>query len=314
MSRPIVAVLLVAASISISAPQTAEAQLGGLIKKKVKEAIKPPEKPAAAPAPAPAASQATQTESENSRGTGHGLPHVAGRSIKITRESLSRLMRGMDAELAMIADFEKYLAKWPTHEQYEACKVKAASTPEGKRIMSSMERLSQNSTPEQVMAAMRTMTEGMDALTNKHCPLNPGDWGPGRKSDRLEKIRAKAASLALPRSTASSEMPHESGPRTLLFEVSPYEMLPDTAADSITILGTGGFDSQEYGEMIERIVKYCDLKKSMDMTPKGSGLQVPGVGKDIYWIYVDEELETLKDLDCDSFRRKYKRLIGDGSQ
>ena len=314
MSRPIVAVLLVAASISISAPQTAEAQLGGLIKKKVKEAIKPPEKPGAAPAPAPAAQPATQAESENSGGTGHGLPHVAGRSIKITRESLSRLTRGMDAELAMIADFEKYLAKWPTHEQYEECKVKAASTPEGKKIMSSMERLPQNVTPEQLTATMTKMTQDMDALTNKHCPLNPFDWGPGRKSARLEQIRVKAASLALPRSTASNETSQQSADRILLFEVSPYEMLPDTAADSITILGTGGFDSQEYSEMIERIVKYCDLKKSMDMTPKGSGLQVPGVGKDIYWIYVDEELETLKDLDCDSFQRKYKRLIGDGSQ
>jgi hypothetical protein len=177
-----------------------------------------------------------------------------------------------------------------------------------------MERLPQNVTPEQLTATMTKMTQDMDALTNKHCPLNPFDWGPGRKSARLEQIRAKAASLALPRSTASNETSQQSGDRILLFEVSPYEMLPDTAADSITILGTGGFDSQEYSEMIERIVKYCDLKKSMDMTPKGSGLQVPGVGKDIYWIYVDEELETLKDLDCDSFQRKYKRLIGDGSQ
>jgi hypothetical protein len=219
----------------------------------------------------------------------------------------------MDAELAMIADFEKYLAKWPTHAQYEECKLKAGSTPEGKQIMTSMERLPQNSTPEQVMATMRKMTQDMDALTNKHCPLNPFDWGPGRKSDRLEKIRAKAASLALPKSTASSDMPREPGARTLLFEVSPFEMLPDTAADSITVLGTGGFDAQEYGEMIERIVKYCELRKSMDMTPKGSGLQVPGVGQEIYWIYLDEELETLKDFDCDSFLRKYKRLIGDGS-
>lgn len=35
--------LLLASSLSLTAPSTTEAQLGGLIKKKVKEAIKKPE-------------------------------------------------------------------------------------------------------------------------------------------------------------------------------------------------------------------------------------------------------------------------------
>jgi len=309
MTRSI-ALILLATSVSLTMPDTAGAQLGGLIKKKVKEAVKPPEKPAAAPA-ADAPAAASQPSAESSRTKGNGLKYVDGNSIVINRESLSRLMRGMDAELAMIADFEKFLATWPTSEQYEQCKQRVAFSPEGKKTMDPMYNPPKGISSEDYLKLQSKVINDMQALTDKGCPRNPSTWGPGERSRRLEQIHAKAASLARakPAAATSTTNPRESGKQMLLLEVDPYEAVSDTT-DSITVIGEGGMGDHEYSVMIERILKYCDLKESMDMSPKGSGLKIEGEGKDLYWIYLEEELETLKDFDCASFKRKYKRLIG----
>lgn len=305
MTRSLTAMLLVAASISMAAPQTTEAQLGGLIKKKVKEAIKPPEKPAPA-APAPA----DQPSASGSSAESEKLPHVKGaNALLITPELLARVTRGMDAELAMMADFQKFLSKYPTYEEYEKCKSNALMTPEGQKIMQRMQNLPQNGTPEQLQAMMIKIGADADAFAKTKCPNDPNEWPQGRRSDRVEKIHLKAASLARVKPVSATSGTHEPGKPTLLYDVNPYEMLPDTVIDTVLVIGEGGLDPYEYSGVMERIVKYCSLKKVMDMSPGKGTVKVPGSGKDIYWVFEDEELNTLKTINCEAFLKKYDPLL-----
>src|SRR4029079_4201954 len=112
MRKTIAVVLMLAASMSAGTPCSADAQIGGFIKKKVKEAIKPPEKPSE-PAPAPAGQSSNASAEE---GGSSGLPTIMGDGLAISSETIGRVMRGLDSEAAMLADFHKVLAKYPTRE------------------------------------------------------------------------------------------------------------------------------------------------------------------------------------------------------
>ncbi len=267
-------VILIAASATLAFTPSADAQLGGLIKKKVKEAIKPPEKVNPQPQPAaPASSPAAAPSNSRDPFAGQRVPNA--RALLITDAMLARVARGLDAEHALIKDYEKELTKYPTPAQFQACQVKAASTPEGQRLMNPGNFIKEGMKPDELQAAMMKMSTESDAYYKKACPLKPvTDY---EKSERMKQIRTKAASMD---------------------------------SDTVTILGTGGLDENDFGEMIERILKYCELKKTMDVKPKSGGIKVPGDGKDIYWVYMERELVALQKFDCAAFRKKYADLLG----
>lgn len=179
-----------AACMSVVTPCTADAQLGGLIKKKVKEAIKPPEKPSE-PAPAPAGKS---TNGAAKDGGGAGLPAIQNGVLMISSETIARVTRGLDSETVMLADFHKVLAKYPTREQYEQCKQKVIMSPEGQKIALRMANAPQNMTPEQSRALITQMNLDVEALQKKACPLDPNDWTDYKRSERIKQIHEKAAS------------------------------------------------------------------------------------------------------------------------
>lgn len=290
MNRSIAMVLMFSASLSALTPSTTNAQLGGLLKKKIKEAIKPPEKPAETPpAPSGQATSAAAPEDE-----APGLPRVQGDVLEISNESLSRSMRGVDAETAMLADFEKVLAKYPTRQQYDQCTSNAMQTPEGQKAAAPLLNIPSNATREQVEAITIKINTDVDAVQKKHCPYNPDDWTDYKRSERMKRIHAKAASMA---------------------RAKPYDALPETVNDTLLVIrGVGGFSDHQYEVMIERLVEYCALKKEMDVSPRKGGVKAPGVGKDIYWVYTEAELTTLKSFDCVAFAKKYKSVIAQYSQ
>jgi len=276
------AVVLAALTI-LAVPSLADAQLGGLIKKKVKEAIKPPEKtnpapqPAAAPAPAPAAEPVS-----NSRDPFAGQRVPGTRALVITDEMIARVYRGLDVEAAMLKDLEKEIAAYPTPEKIEACKIKASQTPEGQRLMNLGNFVKEGMTPDQIQAGMMKMSTESDAYYKKACPWDESKWSDGNRSDARRAIRTKAAAKAL----------------------------PDTATVIVKGLAGIGLNEYDFAEMIERILKYCELKKTMDVRPKTGGIKTPGEGKDIYWVYTEGELRSLQKLDCDGFKKKYANLLG----
>ena len=289
MSRSLAAsALLLAACLSLSAPQTLEAQLGGLIKKKVKEAIKPPEPKE--PAAQPAAPSSTAEPASNSRDpfSNHRVP--GARALIISKEMLARVGHGLDAEAAMLRDLEKEIAAYPSPEKIQACKIKASQTPEGQRLMNPGNFLKEGMTPEQTQAAMMKMTTESDAYYKKECPWDENKWSDYNRRQARETIRTKAAAHALPAERA----------------------VADTQVTVIPQKGLAGvaLDAGDFGEIIERILKYCELKETMDMSPKTGGIKVPGEGQDIYWVFTESELRDLETLDCDAFIKKYGKQIG----
>jgi hypothetical protein len=272
MSRSSPAGFALAILIALSLPAHVDAQLGGLIKKKVKEAIKPPEKTTPAPASgAPAPAQAAQPQSTSR----HSFPRVPNaRALLLTDEMIARMTRGLDAEQVMVAALEKEIARYPTPEQYEACQVRFAGTPEGKKVMDISNYVKAGMSPDQIQKGMMRMSAESDSAFKRACPLDPKTWSDYNRSEKLKEIRDKAA--------------RQSG-----------------GTDTLV-----GMDENDFGEMIERVLKYCELKKTMDVTPKAAGIRSPGVGKDIYWVYTESELKTLQKLDCVTFRKKYANLLG----
>ena len=284
MSRSLAAVALLAA-LSFPVPQAAEAQLGGMIRKKVKEAIKTPE--VKDPDPQPAAPSSTAASS--SEPAGH--PRVPGaRALLISKEMLARVRNGLDAEAAMLRDLDKQIAAYPSPEKIQACKIKASEKPEGQRVMNPGNFLKEGMTPEQIQAAMMKMTTESDAYFKKECPWDENKWSDYNRAAARTEIRTKAAAHALPAQRV---------PADTLVKAVPVEGLAGIA------LSEG-----EFGELIERILKYCELKETMDVSPKTGGIKVPGVGQDIYWVYTESELRDLETLDCEAFIKKYGKQVG----
>jgi len=308
MLKSATAAWLIAASISITAPQAAEAQLGSIIKKKVKDAIvKPTEKPAepaAAPADQPAAdSHAAAPADDIARFPGQsGVP-------LITPQLLDRIQRGMDAELALLADFEKMVARYPTVQQYETCKSNAMMTPEGQKIMSPMMNPPANIKPDEYMAITMKVDTAAKAWQKKKCPLDPNDWNDAKRSDRIQQIHSKAASMARLKSVSNNTSASTDARPALMYEMNPFDMLPDTVADTVIVVRGGGLGDHEYSVAIERVVKYCMLKKEVDVSPKKGGLKAPGSGPGMEWIYTEDELNALKTFDCEAFKKKYAKLL-----
>lgn len=306
MSRLASAVAVTA--FAILAPLShADAQLGGLIKKKVKEKIAGVEKPAApTPAPAPAGSTPVNSARGSSpAGYNSDIPYI-------TQPLLDAVMRTMKVELALRAEFRKELAKYPTLEQYQACQSKVATTPEGQKIVMSIGNIPENATPEQAQKAMAKMGTDMEALIKKSCPYDPHEWTDYKKMQRLEEIRLKAlqtTSGSRPVASAHSQMMRSFG--RLMFEVEPFELMqqePQQRDTSIRIIG-GGLSLVHYAVLIERITKFCEIKaEKQHDTSGGSDLKVPGEGRNIFWVYSKSEVAAMSKVNCDEFLKTFKEL------
>jgi hypothetical protein len=315
MSRLTARALFLVTTLFVATPHIADAQLGGLIKKKVKEAIKPAEKPAAKPAdPAPASTAAPTGTAVANTGS-NGLPTVAGDVLVISPETIARAIRGLDSEASLVADFQKVLAKYPTREAFAMCQSSVGQTQEAQKILAPMMNAGPNTTAEQSRAMIEKMNIEMEALLKKKCPYNPDDWTDYKRSERMKQIHAKAASMARGKPVSSTTSSHIIGQPSLLFEVNPFEAFADSVADTVIVVtGVGGLSPREYSLLIERMVEYCQLKKLMDVSPKKGGLKTQGSGAQIFWVYREDELEALKGLDCDAFVKKYEKAFGPRAQ
>ena len=261
MTRSQVSAVALAAIAALAPIQSAEAQLGGLIKKKVAEAVRPAEK-AAEPA-----------RSGNQPGSLFNAD-----VMQITPASIESMNQAMANERSMQDEFRKELAKYPTREQYAECQSKAATSPEGQKIMAVMGNMPATMTPEEHQRIMTKMGTDMEALIKKKCPLNPDDWQDHKKRERLVEIHRKAS--------------------------APF--------DTIGVKGVSGDGVSELSArrndiLTERIVAYCEAKNGgIDVSGDADGLKFPGTGKDIYWVYTAEELKVLATIDCDKFLEEHR--------
>jgi hypothetical protein len=314
MTRSIAAVLLLATSLSLTTPSPAEAQLGGLIKKKVKEAIKKPEAPPKTTEPSSASSPAAPEPASSSPSTRNSDPTGFGSAIiEITPPTFDELMRALQMEIDLQAALKKEIARYGTHDQYEACKIRVAQSPEGQKAMNPMYNPPKNVTGEEYMKIQMKVSADMDSLTNKGCPLNPSYWSPLRIDASLDSIREKAAGSI----TIADMSPEPS----LTVAQLRFEIMPSLYESHVFL------DSQLYAIALERIDRLCEYKGfgsgsvgagAVDSLPKKdpqknprsvAPLKIPGVGRDIYWMYTVNEVDVITSPRCKRYYSLVKQLM-----
>lgn len=300
MTRSLATALILAAFASLS-PVPTQAQLGGLIKKKVTDAVKG-QKPAE-----PKKTDETGKPSQTNE------PGYVGNSdvLEITQPTFEAILGGLKKELELQAAFKKEIARYPTRQEYEACKVRSAQSPEGQKIMSALYTIPQNSSADDVMKIQMKMGADMDALAKKACPLDPNDWNDYRIHQHLDSLRVQAAeSITIAQSPSS--------PTGTAIAYVRFEILP-----LVDVAHTFFISEQQYGVALERIENLCSSssggilsgadtlnKKNPQKNPRtGAPLRIPGIGKDIYWVYTGNEASVLTPANCKRYKDLANKLM-----
>ncbi len=251
----------------------AEAQLGGLIKRKATEAIKGPEK-----------------KDEKQAQKSDALPDGV---MEITAPVFEGVINGLKVEVALRREFRAELAKLPTQEQYDQCLSKLVSSEEYQKIQLRIGNLPENAPAAEKSATMQKMYTDTEALQKKTCPVTPHDWSEGRKQQRLTEIRAKAVHAAAPVRNArgDSDQPAEG---------------PFLSSDEWISQSTSAPTEGEFNIHLERLDKLCSLRSEKAL-PKSGGFKAPGSG-DKFWLFTPGELSVMDDTNCKKFEDLYKEL------
>lgn len=167
------------AGLAAVVPASASAQIGGLIKKKVKDTVGQTVAGPDAAAANPAAPGPVFNE------------HV----LAITPELLDRLEKALVAEAATREENDRRVGKVLDAEEYERCRQRVAMSAKTQEIMEEHLRVlgDETSTQQQRERALQEMATRLEALTEPECGLEP------RKAEQL------GAELSLRVATAGEE-------------------------------------------------------------------------------------------------------------
>ena len=158
-------------------PASAAAQIGGLIKRKVRETVAGLDAAAASPA-----AQAAPGPVFNE--------HV----LAITPELLDRLEKALSAEAATREENARRVGKVLDAEEYQSCRQRVAGSPRAQELMEEQLQVleDETSTQQQREQALQEMATRLEALTEPECGLEP---------NKAEKLRSELA----PRVAAAAE-------------------------------------------------------------------------------------------------------------
>lgn len=153
------------------APLPAQAQIGGLVKKKLKDAVK---------------AQAGQTEQPAaSQGAPQG-PTFGDYVVEMTPANLDRLETALRAEKAYRDSIATFYARLPTADAYGQCNTQVMMSPEAQKISESM--------PENAdLATVQKMGQQLQDLVVKKCGPDPSTF---HKSDDLRRAPETGAKAA----------------------------------------------------------------------------------------------------------------------
>jgi hypothetical protein len=264
------------ALLALGTAGVADAQIGGLIKKKVSDAVKAPEKPA------------DPAKAESKQGFVNGNSDV----LEITPPVLEGFMRGLNVEVALRKEFAAELKKYPTREEYDRCSNQAASSEEAQKLIVGLADIPETATAEQRQKAIEKYAADQKALVKRKCPLNPSE-APNREK-RLTEIKAKAAEAAGP-DASGGEFALEPGESPGALGVSAV------GGPMIGFNALAGLTPRQYDILLERIKRFCEeLKNAADKGFPGSGgVSIPGAGGGkIFWVYTPTEAKTLSQQNC----------------
>jgi hypothetical protein len=251
---------------------TADAQIGGLIKRKATEAVKGPEK---------------KTE-EKPADNAISLGDV--RELNAT--NLDALIEGLKTEIALREAFRAEVAKYPTREQYNKCQQDMAMSPESQKLLALLE-VPEKATAEQMQAATKKFAEEGAALLKKKCPLDPEDVSDYAKQKRLGEIEGQAAAAAARKRGGGG---HSSG-GPFLSDDSPGVQQDDK-------------ERLQYSWAKERVLVLCAAVRDPQKRRDGAinGLRIPGTGVKIFWVFTAEEVKGATPQKCDEVMKLMDQL------
>jgi len=184
--------LTLVACVALAPSRSADAQLGSLIRKKVTEAVKKPDKEADAKK-----ADAKKADAEAKKGEAKG-GFVGGNSswLEITPPVFEQVIRGLQSEVALTKEFRAELAKYPSREQRQKCETAWAQSPEAQKLVLGFS-VPQNVTAEQATAAVNRHSQEMMDAVRKKCPADAEMvWPDSKRAERMQEIRKKAVETA----------------------------------------------------------------------------------------------------------------------
>lgn len=204
------------------------------------------------------------------------------RVIEITAPVIGGFMNGLDVEITLLAEFAQELVTYRAPGDYRRCHGRVASSPEFQKIQAQPATWPDNATPEELQRLSDKMAADMVAYVRKQCGgdiLN--EWPEHKRRERIEEIQRKAAVAAGPVMAAPGPRPR--GPKAL-DEVVDYWMEQGA-----------GLSVEAYLIMKERVEAYCKALND-GVIKAGEAVKFPGTGKDIYWVYTEEEAKAIAPL------------------
>ena len=289
---------LLAGTMALTMATVAEAQIGGLIKKKVAEAVKGPEKTEAKPA------------------DGEKKSIYNDEIVEMTGPVLDGFANGLRTEIALRNEFREVLAKLKTPAQYQSCTNDAAASPEGQKISTRILSLPESVSAEEMQRVIAKAGQDLDALQEKKCGKDPAvEWSDERRAEKLKEIELKAAAAAGPVRPPSTDP----DPAREEVDGGPF----DTSASSLPMESafhfTGPvFEPQAipsmpllvYAMFKERVFMFCDaqIKGTIEVDSKGN-VRIPGIGVGIYGVFSAAEASALKGR-CDAIMKLLEKLNG----
>lgn len=284
MTRIRLTLLLLGVSTALLGPATADAQLGDLIKRKAKEAIKGPAKEQ------PAATADSEDISAQMKDIYAKDPNV----VPITTDQLVRLEKALKFEISERDALQKEKpAKTP--EEFQTCSQNVGGSPEAMKLVEDMAKANANATVEALMKAQQKMYEDLAALVAKRCGEDPGQWATKRDA-RLAGIPGRASDIAKP----DGWIPRSAG----AMHSAPSGRWGSDAGDSEERIESAQVPHpflRAYSMLKERIPPFCiawDLKViKLQAGTSGAGVRVPdpdtGKGKSPWYIYTSEEASAM---------------------
>jgi hypothetical protein len=278
--------LLLAGTMALTMATVAEAQLGGLIKKKVSEAVKGPEKTEAKPADAGRKSFFNDDV------------------LEITQPVLDGFERGLRTEVALRDEFREFLAKLKTPAQYQACKNDVSASPEGQKIATRMLSLPESTPPEELQRVILKAGQELEALQTKKCGTDPAEWTEEKRAEKLREFEVKAAEAAGPEAPPGKDL-EPAGPEGISEPSDDAEVLSAplaqyrVTAGGLTSLAMFGLTERAYAMLKERTIAFCmhaaiATRNTYESKVDLSVVQVPGQGDKVYFVYTSEEARTLQ--------------------
>jgi hypothetical protein len=264
-SSPITCLLLGVVAVVLSAGP-AQAQIGGFLKKKAKEA-----------AQAPIKQEQARQQADEAAANALSTPDI----VPITGESTARFRTALGTEARLRGELRAQLASVKSQEEYNACSGELIMSPEAQKISMRLADMPANASAADLQKLMMKTNADLEALVTKRCGPNPSQWNPGKVSQRLQEIEGEASDAlappgaAVPDLEASAE--RRAGPSAHAAEPWQAEAHPYR---------------RKYALLKERWIPFCGALTEAALKGDGKYRTVKGVGSGVY-VYSSSEAEVM---------------------